>query len=553
MRRLPRTLPSPKVAEQGGADSHFGITAPVGSVILDSASEGNSGDWMAGAEDSLPAVVGVRSGGAAGDLAQVGAAPRSLALAGELPGLMVAAAPGGTRERAARPAVRARRRPRAALSLLGPAFVVSVAYVDPGNFATNFAGGAGHGYALAWVVVMASLMAVLVQYLAGKVGLSTGRTLPELCRERFGFRVNAMLWVQAEAVAMATDLAEFVGAAIGLNLVFGLPLLAAGLVTAVVAFVILALEQRRRRFELAIIALLMLVGAGFAYLFLTAGDQDYGQLAAGLVPRLSGAGTLSLAVGIIGATVMPHVVYLHSALHKGRSGATSREERGRLLTSNKWDCVIGLGAAGLVNLAMLCVAAALFHKPGLTGVSDLGAVHSRLEALAGGGAALAFAVALMASGLSSSSVGTYAGQVIMAGFMRWHVPVMARRVVTMLPSLIVLALAVNPSQALVYSQVVLSFGIPFALVPLLLISRDRAVMTDMVNRRLTSGLMLLTTIIISALNLWLLYGAITGLAALQLRHPPNSLDLRLIQAFRRERPTAASMTKDVIPELSGQN
>ena len=426
--------------------------------------------------------------------------------------MTVTAAHTAAREHVTLPTAPERRRPRAALSLLGPAFVVSVAYVDPGNFATNFAGGAGHGYALAWVVVMASLMAVLIQYLAANVGISTGLSLPELCRDRFRFRVNAMLWVQAEVVAMATDLAEFVGAAIGLNLVFGLPLLAAGLVTAAVAFVILQLEQRHRRFELAIIALLMLVGAGFAYLFLTAGDEHYGQLGAGLVPSLSGTGTLSLVVGIIGATVMPHVVYLHSALHKGRTPATGRDDRRRLLMSNKWDCVIGLGLAGLVNLAMLCVAAALFHKPGLTGLSDLGAVHGHLRTLVGGGAALAFAIALMASGLSSSSVGTYAGQVIMAGFMNWRVPVTARRAVTMLPSVIVLALAVNPSQALVYSQIVLSFGIPFALVPLLLISRDRTVMTDMTPRRLTTGLMLVTTVIISALNLWLLYGAITSLA-----------------------------------------
>ncbi len=432
--------------------------------------------------------------------------------AGELEDRAVTAQPAVLRERAAVPAARPRRRPRAALSLLGPAFVVSVAYVDPGNFATNFAGGAGHGYALAWVVVMASLMAILIQYLSAKVGLATGRSLPELCRMRFGRRVNLLLWAQAEVVAMATDLAEFVGAAVGLNLLFGLPLLPAGLVTAVVAFVLLALEQRRRRFELAIIGLLMLVAAGFGYLFLAGGNQHYGQLAAGLVPQLSGAGMLSLAVGIIGATVMPHVVYLHSALQRDRALAAGRTERRRLLTASKWDCFVGLGAAGLVNLAMLCVAAALFHKPGLTGVSSLGDVHAHLATLLGGGAALAFAVALMASGLSSASVGTYAGQVIMAGFTSWRVPVAARRLVTMLPSLLILALAVNPSQALVYSQIVLSFGIPFALVPLLLVSRDRSVMTDLVNRRLVSGLMLLVTITITALNGCLLYSAVAGLA-----------------------------------------
>lgn len=408
--------------------------------------------------------------------------------------------------------IQARGRVRAALSLLGPAFVASVAYVDPGNFATNFAGGAEHGYELVWVIVMANLMAILVQYLTSKTGLATGRSLPELCRERYGRRVNVVLWLQAEAVAMATDLAEFVGAAVGINLVFGVPLLPAGLITAVVAFMILGLEQRGyRRFELAVIALLALVGLGFIYLFFAAGHQNYGQLAAGLLPRLSGGDTLGLTVAIIGATVMPHVVYLHSALQTNRVRATGRRERRTLLTYNKWDCVIGLGIAGLVNLAMLCIAAALFHKPGLTGVSDLGPIHAHLERVAVGGAALAFGVALMASGLSSSSVGTYAGQVVMAGFMNWRIPLLARRALTMLPSLIVLALAVNTTQALVYSQIVLSFGIPFAIIPLLLLTRDRRVMTDMPNRRLTSLLMLATTAVITGLNFYLLYEAATAL------------------------------------------
>jgi len=408
--------------------------------------------------------------------------------------------------------LRARGRLRAAAGLLGPAFVASVAYIDPGNFATNFAAGAGYGYELAWVIVMANLMAILVQYLTSKAGLATGRSLPELCRERYGRRVNIILWLQAEVIAIATDLAEFVGAAVGINLLFGVPLFAAGLITAVVAFVILGLEQRGyRRFELAIIALLALVGLGFLYLFLAAGGQHYGQLATGLIPRLSGSATLSLAVGIIGATVMPHVVYLHSALQTGRIRASGPRDRRTLLAFNKWDCIIGLGLAGLVNLSMLCIAAALFHKPGLTRISDLGPVHAHLATLAGGSAALAFGVALMASGLSSSSVGTYAGQVVMAGFMNWRIPLLARRALTMAPSLIVLALAANTSQALVFSQIVLSFGIPFALIPLLLITRDPAVMTDMPNRHLTSTLMLATTIIITGLNLYLLYNTLTSL------------------------------------------
>jgi len=404
--------------------------------------------------------------------------------------------------------VRARGRVRGALGLLGPAFVAAVAYVDPGNFATNFAGGASSGYELLWVIVMANLMAVLIQYLTSKVGLATGRSLPELCRERYGTRVNVLLWLQAEVVAMATDLAEFVGAAIGLNLVFGIPLLAAGLITAAVAFAILALQQRGyRRFELAVIALLALVGLGFLYLFFAAGGQDYRQAAGGLVPHLSG-GTMSLTVAIVGATVMPHVVYLHSALQKDRIKTAGKEERRTLLTWNRRDCFIGLGIAGLVNMAMLCIAAALFHRPGLTGTGELGPVYDRLGSLVGGGAALAFGIALMASGLSSSSVGTYAGQVVMSGFMNWRIPLTARRALTMLPSLLVLAFAVNTTQALVYSQIVLSFGIPFAVIPLLLISRDRGTMTDMTNRRLTSTLMTATTATIISLNLYLLYSAV---------------------------------------------
>jgi manganese transport protein len=406
--------------------------------------------------------------------------------------------------------IRARGRVRGALGLLGPAFVASVAYVDPGNFATNFAGGAKTGYELLWVIVVANLMAVLIQYLTSKVGLATGRSLPELCRERYGTRVNMVLWLQAEVVAMATDLAEFVGAAIGLNLVFGVPLFVAGLITAAVAFVILALQQRGyRRFELAVIALLALIGLGFLYLFFAAGGQDYRQAADGLVPHL-GAGTMSLTAAIIGATVMPHVVYLHSALQKDRIKTANKEERSALLTWNRRDCFIGLGIAGLVNVAMLCIAAALFHRPGLTGISELGPIYTHLGSLVGGGAALAFGIALMASGLSSSSVGTHAGQVVMAGFTNWHIPLIARRAITMLPSLLVLAFALNTTQALIYSQIVLSFGIPFAVIPLLLVSRDRGTMTDMTNRRLTSTLMMLTAAVIISLNLYLLYSAVTG-------------------------------------------
>jgi manganese transport protein len=374
---------------------------------------------------------------------------------------------------------------------------------------------------------MASLMAVGVQYLSSKVGLSTGRSLPELCRDRFGRGVNVVLWLQAEAVAMATDLAEFVGAALGLNLVFGVPLLPAGLITALVAFALLGLQRRGyRRFELAIVALLALVALGFGYLLVRTGGPHWPGLAAGLVPRLSGSGTVSLAVGIVGATVMPHVVYLHSALHKDRTaglavtGSAAVIERRRLLTASRWDCGLGLGAAGLVNLAMLCVAATLagLGPPttgdlGGAGAGVLGVIHSRLATLVGGGAALAFGVALMASGLASSSVGTYAGQEVMSGFMDWRIPALTRRAVTMLPSLIVLALAINPTEVLVYSQIVLSFGIPFALVPLLLITRDRDVLGAAVNTRLTTAFIGLTTLVITGLNLYLLTRLVAGLRA----------------------------------------
>jgi manganese transport protein len=399
---------------------------------------------------------------------------------------------------------------RAATALLGPAFVASAAYVDPGNFATNFAAGAEHGYLLLWVVALASTMAILVQYVTSKLGLATGSSLPELCHVRFGRRVNVALWLQGEVVAMATDLAEFTGAALGLNLLFGMPLLAAGGVTAGVAFAILALDRRGyRRFELAVMSLLALVGLGFGYLFLaSAAGSSWHQTVLGLVPRLGGGDTAGLAAGIVGATVMPHVIYLHSALHKDRVAAEDSRGHRTLMAANRLDCIAGLGAAGVVNLAMLCVAAALLHKPGLANSAGLVAVHASLGRLAGGGAALAFAAALMASGLSSSAVGTYAGQVIMAGFMNWRIPLFVRRALTMLPSLVILAVGRDVGRALIYSQVALSFGIPFALVPLLVIARDRAFLGVSVSNRALTALLACVTALVTALNVFLLYQAL---------------------------------------------
>jgi manganese transport protein len=409
-------------------------------------------------------------------------------------------------------AVRAKGLVRTVLALFGPAFVVSVAYVDPGNFATNFVGGAEQGYELIWVIVVADVMAILVQYLTSKAGLATRRSLPELCRDRFGRRANVILWLQAEVVAMATDLAEFTGAAVGLHLLFGVPLFAAGLATAVLAFGILALEQRNyRSFEIATVVLLAFVPAGLIYIFCSAHGQRYRELSGGLIPHLSGSGTLSLAVGIVGATIMPHAIYAHSALQKDRVRADGPDERRTLLAYNKWDCIVGLGIAGIANLLMLCIAAALLHKPGLTGVNDLGSIFDYLGAHVSYGTQLAFGVALLAAGISSASVGTYAGQVVMAGFVNRRIPLLLRRALTMLPSLLILALAVNTTQALVYSQVVLSFGIPFALVPLLLVTRDSHVMRDMTNRGMTTILVSLVILIVTGLNLYLVYRVVRGL------------------------------------------
>jgi manganese transport protein len=407
--------------------------------------------------------------------------------------------------------LRARGRLRGTVALLGPAFVAAVAYVDPGNFATNFTAGAKFGYLLVWVIVVANLTAMLVQYLSAKAGVATGRDLPELCREHLPRPVSRGLWVQAEVIAMATDLAEFLGAAVGLYLLFHVPLFPAGLITAAVAFGILALEQRGyRRFELAIVALLGIVLLGFLYDLIVVGADPAG-VASGLVPRLAGSDSLLLVCGIIGATVMPHVVYLHSALTKSRVACRDDAERRELLGFQRLDVLIGLGAAGLINLSMLVVAAALFHRSGVSlGADSIQAAHDGLGRMVGGAAALAFAVALLASGLSSSSVGTYAGQVVMQGFIRRRIPLFVRRAVTMAPALVVLALGLPPTDSLVISQVVLSFGIPFALVPLLMLTRRRDIMGVFVNNRVTNAAASLVAVLIIGLNAYLLYDAFVG-------------------------------------------
>src|SRR5829696_5125911 len=405
--------------------------------------------------------------------------------------------------------IRARGPLRGRLALLGPAFVAAVAYIDPGNFATNIAGGAKYGFLLVWVIIAANLMAMLVQYLSAKVGIATGMSLPELCRAHLPRPATWGLCVQAEIIAIATDLAEFVGAAIALNLLFGVPAFAAGLITAVVAFAILALQQRGyRRFELAIAGFLGIVCLGFLY-DLSQVDVDVDGFLGGFVPGFQGSESVLLAVGILGATVMPHVVYLHSALTQHRIRAEGVEEKRELLRAGRLDVIVALGIAGAINLSMLVIAASLFHSRGIE-VETIEAAHTGLGTLIGGGAALAFAVALLASGLSSSSVGTYSGQVVMQGFIDRRIPLLLRRLVTMLPALAVLAVGIDTTQALVLSQVVLSFGIPFALVPTILLTRRADVMGALVNRPLTTGVATVVAALIISLNAFLLFETFFG-------------------------------------------
>ncbi|MCE0763718.1 Nramp family divalent metal transporter [Pseudonocardia kujensis] len=393
---------------------------------------------------------------------------------------------------------------RARLAIAGPAFVAAIAYIDPGNFATNFAAGSRYGYLLLWVIVGANLLAMLVQTLSAKLGLATGRNLAELCRERFPRPVSRGMWVQAEAVAVATDLAEVLGGAIALQLLFGIPLFVGGLVTGVVAFGLLALQTRGHRpFERAIVVLFLVVLVGlFATVFRV--DVDGAGAVGGLVPQFAGTDSLLLATGILGATVMPHVIYLHSALTQRRLRAEGPEQQRFILRTTRVDVLVGMGTAGLINASMLLIAAAVFAGSALSGTDSLDGVYTGLEVAVDKWAALAFAIALLASGFASSGVGTYAGQVVMQGFLRRRIPLLLRRALTLAPALVVLAVGVDPTQALVWSQVVLSFGIPFALVPLVLFTRRRDVMGSLVNHRLTTAAAVVVAALIIALNLFLL-------------------------------------------------
>ncbi len=402
-----------------------------------------------------------------------------------------------------------RRGVRAVLPFLGPAFIASVAYIDPGNFATDMAGGSEFGYMLLWVVLGANLMAMLVQSMSAKLGIATGHSLPEVCRDRFPRRVVVLLWLQAEAVAMATDLAEFVGAELGLHLVFGLSMwLSAGL-AGVAAFTILGLQVWGfRRLEATLTGLVTVVVLAFGLEMLRSRASVSGMAHGLFVPQVSGSGSALLAVSIIGATVMPHVIYLHSSLTQNRIVGANPDARRRIFRFEMVDIMIAMGIAGVINLAMLATAAAVFHARGLFGAgNDLGQVFDGLNRYLGAHSGQVFGLALLASGIASSCVGTMSGQVVMQGFIHRQIPIFARRAITMIPALIVIGVGFSPTRALVLSQVFLSFGIPFALIPLLVFTGTRSLMGSLVNRRPVALLAGLVTVLIVGLNVYLLVTA----------------------------------------------
>jgi manganese transport protein len=400
---------------------------------------------------------------------------------------------------------------RALLPFLGPAFVAAVAYVDPGNFATNIAGGAKFGYMLLWVVLAANLMAMLVQSMSAKLGIATGLNLAEVCRQKFPRPLVVGLWLQAEVIAMATDLAEFIGAAIGIHLLFpGVPLFAAGIITAVAAFGILSIQSRGfRGFEAVIAGLVGVIVAAFAFEVILARPSVSGVVTGLITPRFDGTESVLLGAGILGATVMPHVIYLHSALTQRRVVGATEAEQQRIFSFERWDVIIAMSIAGLINIAMLTIAAAAFYGHGIH-IDNLDQAFKGLGVQLGNGADIFFGLGLLASGLSSSSVGTLAGQVVMQGFIRRQIPLFLRRAITMAPALIVIGIGLDPTRALVLSQVVLSFGIPFALIPLLMFCRDRGLMGTLVNRRATTLIATGVVAVIVTLNVFLISLLVTG-------------------------------------------
>jgi manganese transport protein len=393
-------------------------------------------------------------------------------------------------------------------ALLGPAFVAAIAYVDPGNVAANLTAGARFGYLLVWVLVAANAMAVLVQYLSAKLGVVTGRSLPEVLGERLPRPARLAYWAQAEVVAAATDLAEVIGGAIALHLLFGVPLVLGGVLTGVVSLLVLAVQQRRgqRAFEGVVTTMLAVLTVGFcAGLFFS--PPDPAGMLAGLVPRLAGADSVLLAASMLGATVMPHAIYLHSSLARDHLQAPSTSVP-RILRGTRIDVVLALFLAGSVNIAMLLLAAA--NLPGLAGTDTIEGAHAAITGALGPAVGVLFAVGLLASGLASTSVGAYAGAEIMSGLLRVRVSLLTRRLVTLLPAIVLLMTGISPTWLLVVSQVVLSFGIPFAMIPLVVLTRDRALLGEHRNALTTQVLAWVVAGVIVALNVTLLYLTFVG-------------------------------------------
>src|SRR6266702_4632610 len=391
------------------------------------------------------------------------------------------------------------------LPFLKTDFSACVAYMAPGNFATTIAGGSKFGYTLVWVIVASNLMAMLIQTLSAKLGIATGRNLPEVCRDRFAHRTTVALWIQAEVIAMATDLAEFLGAALGLKLLLGIPLFPAALITGVTTFGILGLQRYGfRPFEAVITAFVFVIGICYLGELWLAHPPFVAVLHHAVVPGFKGNESVLLAVGILGATVMPHVIYLHSALTQTRIVPRNDEEARALYRYTRIDVLIAMTLAGLINVAMLVIAATVFFGSGLTNVSSLEGAHRTLQPILGGASSVLFALALTASGLSSSTVGTLSGQVVMQGFIRRRIPIFVRRLVTMIPAFVVVGIGLDPSRTLVISQVVLSFGIPFALIPLVMFTSRRDVMGALVNRKQTTAVAAVVAGLISVVNVYLL-------------------------------------------------
>ncbi len=397
------------------------------------------------------------------------------------------------------------------IPFLGPAFIASVAYVDPGNFATNIQSGSAYGYTLLWVVLASNLMAMLLQTLSAKLGIASGQNLAEHCRNKFSRPVVYAMWVLMELVAMATDLAEFLGAAIGFNLLFGFPLIVGGVLTAVCTFLILGLERYGfRPLELVITVMVSVIAV--SYIVESALDKpDFGILLShSVVPRFAGPESIVLAAGILGATVMPHAIFLHSALTQQRIVVTEPGRLRKLFRFEVFDVTIAMGIASLVNMAMLVMAATTFYRQGLTHIATIQDAYLTLQPLLGKAAGWIFAVSLLAAGLSSSTVGTSAGQVMMQGFLRRHIPVWVRRGVTIIPSIAVIAAGFDPTRTLVISQVILSFGLPFTIIPLIMFTKRKEIMGVLVNRKSTTVLASIIAALIIVLNLYLIYQVFLG-------------------------------------------